>query len=253
MGYGFTKWALLFVAMASYAWAGVIVVPSGPVCGKWSTGDSVVVQNGAFVPEGQDLEVEPGVRIVFQGIGRFEVLGQLSMVGTAQARIDVYCPANWRGFRLQNALSWHRFEYVNIRSDLGYARQAIEVNGAGLTVTHCTIEAYSGCLRATGGRLVARSNNFLAIGLYARAVELSGLAGFSSPDCDEAPGNTFRDNFSESQCTGYPAWRRIDPFAMTVGLRVDYSTNICLTRNEIVVSAPLVVVGAWFVEFADIR
>jgi len=247
MGNGLTKWALLFVAIASVAWAGVTYVPSGPVCGKWSAGDSVYVESGAYVPEGLELEVEPGVRIVFEGLGRFEVLGRISMVGTSEAPIEVHCPANWRGFRLLNATQWHRLEYVNIMSDMGFARQAIEVIGAGLTLAHCNVEARLTCLRATGGRLEARSNSFFANGLYARAVDLNALAGFASPDCEEAPGNIFQDNFLKVAVPGISPDDVIDPFAMTAGLRVDYSTNICLTRNEIIVSAPLLVVGAWFV------
>lgn len=247
MGHGFTKWVLLFVAAASAVLAGEIYV-SDSVGGKWASGDSVIVASGAFVPEGWQLEVESGVSVFFEGYGRFEVFGQINMVGEQGDPINIYCLPGWRGIRLNGSFSHHVLDYVNFTSETGLARQAIEVQNAyQLTIKRCRVEAYSSCLKVTGSRLVARNNAFMTTGLYSRAVDLIALAGTPSPDCNFAGGNIFRDNFIKTNVEAIQPGDEIDPFAMTVGLRVDYSTNICLSFNEITVTAPLTVVGAWFV------
>lgn len=246
MGHGFTKWVLLFVAAATAAMAGEIRV-SGPVFGKWSSGDSIVVESASYVPEGETLEVDAGVSIYFEGVGRFEAYGQITMHGSAENPVRIHCTPGWRGIRLTGVgvvSLRHVFEYVNINSESGLARQAIEVQNTALIMRNCHIAAFAGCLRVTGSYLIAQDNTFFATGLYSRAVELIDLAGVPSDNCS---GNLFRDNFIKTSVAPIRPGDNIDPFAMTVGLRVDYSTNICLSYNEIVVRAPLTAVGVWFV------
>ncbi|MCL4306542.1 T9SS type A sorting domain-containing protein [bacterium] len=240
---------LVFVALASVASAGVMYVPAGPVSGKWSGGDSVVVASGAYVPQGEELAIEPGVRAFFEGLGRFEVQGRLVIRGVADDPVIIYCVNGWRGMRFSGSPVNNVLQYVHFSPQAGLARQAIEVNGmAGskLTIENCDVSANNGCLRVNGGELSALDNHFTTHGLASKVVELSALHGQISPDCEYAPGNIFRGNFIKASVAGANPGEPHDPLSMTTGLLVDQSTNICLSENDIVVIAPFIVVGARF-------
>lgn len=245
MRMNFTKWILICMTLASAAGAGVINVPAGPVWGKWNTGDSVIVQPGAYVPEGQLLIVEGGAHIFFAGSGRFDAEGVLRMEGSVLSPIYVYSVENWRGFRLSGSV-WHLFNSVHIMSDVGLARQCVELVDGGLELNDCSFRASENCLRISSGQLHARRNSFVTSGLYSRVVELNNLVGFASTDCNEAPGNIFRDNFLKAEVGPLGPGDPIDPFNSTAGLWVENSTNICLSANNIIVRAPLNVIGARF-------
>jgi len=241
-----TALAILLFSIAATAIGGVTYVPSGPVSGKWEAGDSVVVSAGAYVGFDDLLEVENGVRIFFESVGRFEVDGVLRMNGSADAPIVVTCAEGWRGFWLRGAPAWHTLNYVHVTDDRGLARRAVEVAGSSLEMNGCKLIVAENCLRFDGGQLHARSNHFYTKGLYSKVVELVGMQGFASEDCGASPGNVFRDNYLHAEVTEVRPGDPIDPFDATAGLWVDYCTNICLSYNDVTVLAPLAVVGVRF-------
>ncbi len=245
MRMNYTKWILLCTAIASIAMAGVTRVPSGPVTGKWFTGDSVIVEAGAFVPVDGELSIDCGVGIFFEGIGRFEVEGSLLVEGNALLPVNIYAVDGWRGIRLSGN-HWHSFHYVNILSNAGLPRQCVELRDGGLDMRNCNFSAAENCLRVISGELHAIENSLFTSKLYSKVVELSGMNGFPSEDCMLAPGNVFRDNFLKCDVAPLQPGDPIDPFSVTSGLWVDYCTNICMNSNEITVRAPLTVVGARF-------
>lgn len=245
MRMNYITWTLLCMIIASMAMAGVTPVPAGPVWGKWESGDSIVVQPGAYVPENEILVVEGGARIFFAGPGRFEAAGVLRMEGTEEEPILVYSVENWRGFRLSGS-SWHLFNHVQILPIAGMPRQCVELVEGGLEINSSVLWASENCLRVHNGQLHARSNSMVTTGLYSRVVELYRLEGEASTDCDEAPGNIFRDNFLKAEVGPLQPDDPIDPYSTTAGLWIDNCTNICLSSNDITVKAPLNVIGARF-------
>lgn len=234
---------ILLLAIAQAATAGAVYVGPGPVNGKWESGDSVIVRAGSYVEAGGMLEVEQGVQIFFESVGRFEVSGVLAMSGSREEPIVVYCAEGWRGFRLRGAPAWHTLNFVHIVADRGLARRGVEVDGSSLEMNSCKIIASENCLRFDGSQLHARMNHMHTSRLYSKVVELLGMEGFASEDCGAEPGNIFRDNYLQAEINGVQPGDLIDPYEATAGLWVDYCTNICLSFNDITVRAPLSVVG----------
>lgn len=246
MRMNYYKWLLLCMAVASIATAGVRYVGMGPVSGKWDVGDSVIVAEGAFVPEGEVLDVERDVHIYFEGIEKFSVEGVLTILGTVDEPVTISCMEGWRGLQLNGETGWHTLNNVKFSSVLGLAHQCVEVLNGGLEMNGCSLEAAETCMRATAAELHVRSNSFLTHRLYSKAVILNRLSGAASSDCEFAPGNIFRDNFVRAIVPQLNPGDPIDPFAVTAGLWIDESTNICLSHNDITVVSPLVAVGVRF-------
>lgn len=80
---------LLFVAIASsfsLAWA--TDVPPGDITGIWTAGGSpYIVQGHLTVPSLQQLTIEPGVEVRFNGPYVLKVIGTLMAKGTAVGSI----------------------------------------------------------------------------------------------------------------------------------------------------------------------
>lgn len=247
------KWLLLSLAIASIATAGVRYVERGPVSGKWEIGDSVVVAEGAYVPDGEILTIEHDVHIFFEGHRKFEVSGVLTIHGTRNAPVTISASEGWQGLRLSGN-GWHTLNFVKFTTWYGLARQCVEVVDGGLEMNGCVLEAAENCLRVSGSQLHVRDNSFLTRRLYSKVVVINGLSGFASSDCNLAPGNVFRGNFIHANVPPLEPGDPIDPFGVTAGLWVDYSTNICMSYNDITVISPLVAIGVRFgstPEFGD--
>jgi len=242
------------MTVSSLATAGVVYIPSGPISGKWHEGDSIVVAPGVFVPSGEVLLIERDTRIFFEGSGRLEVEGVLTVQGDAAAHVYIYSMDGWRGIRLHGSTGWHLLRYVEFSTEAGTARQCIEVSDAGLDMRGCILNAAETSFRVNGGELHVQYNKFTTTHLYSKTVVLNGLDGFASVDCEFAQGNIFRNNYLKAEVPALTPGQPTDPFSMTAGLWVDYSTNICLSSNDISVRAPLTVVGVRFgntPEFGD--
>lgn len=239
------KWILLCTAFASIAMAGVMRVPAGPVAGKWLEGDSVIVDEGAYILENEELVIEGGVSVFFDGVARFEVYGNLVAEGDAFHPVVIYSVNDWRGIVLNDGSNNH-LSYLHINPDAGLARQCVELHGGYLEMDYCNFIAGENCLRVVAGRLRAIDNYFKTTRLYSKVVELSGIEGLPSDDCGFADGNLFKDNFLKCEVAPLQPGQPEDPHAMTTGLWVDECTNICLNSNEITVRAPLTVVGIRF-------
>ena len=79
---------------------------SGNQSGIWSLANSpYLVTNDVTVPAGQSLVIEPGVEVRFQGYYKFNVFGNLTAVGTANATI-LFTAENtvtgWKGLRVDS-------------------------------------------------------------------------------------------------------------------------------------------------------
>jgi hypothetical protein len=239
---------VLVLALASSAWAGLILVPPGPVSGTWNAGDSVVVAGGAYVEAGSALRISHGVHVFFESTARFNVNGDLVVAGDMAQPVIFYCVSGWRGISIRNSAGWQEFTYVIISPAMGLARQALEVVDAAVQLTNCDFSAHKKCLQVVRGEIRARENTFQAYGVYSHAVELIDLQGLSSSDCGDSPGNFFHSNFIRSNVDPSEVEEPVDPFEMTAALWVDGSTNCCLTDNDIVVRAPRAVAGVRFGE-----
>jgi hypothetical protein len=240
------KWLLLSLAVASVASAGVRYIERGPVWGKWDIGDSVVVEEGAFVPEGESLTIDHAVHVVFEGFRRFEVSGTLTVLGTPDSPVTFSGGDGWMGIRLHGEGGWHTLNYVKFSSQLGLARQCVEIIGGGLEMNGCNLEAAENCLKVTGSELHVRNNSFLTHRLYSKVVILNGLEGEASSDCDRQPGNIFKGNFIRANVPQLSPGDPIDPNGWTAGLWVERSTNICMSYNNISVYSPLMAMGVRF-------
>jgi hypothetical protein len=106
--------AALFLANLSLAQTNV----NGNQSGNWDLASSpYLVTNHITVPSGQTLSIEAGVEVRFQGYYKFNVLGNLQAIGTAENTILFTAEnqsAGWGGIRVDS-------------SDL-------------ITLTHCRIE-----------------------------------------------------------------------------------------------------------------
>jgi hypothetical protein len=73
-------------------------IPAGDVSGNWSlAGSPFLIEGEITIPNGENLSVDPGVLIEFQGHYSFNVQGQLLAVGTEQDSIE-FTIADTTGF-----------------------------------------------------------------------------------------------------------------------------------------------------------
>lgn len=78
-------------------------IPGGTVSGAWTKANSpYLIQGPIMVEDGQTLSIEPGVRVEFQGVYKFLILGRLLAIGTKTDTI-VFTATNitsgWKGIR----------------------------------------------------------------------------------------------------------------------------------------------------------
>lgn len=134
----------------------------GDVSGTWSA-DSVLVIGDILVPDSQQLAIQPGTWIIFQGPYAFTVKGSVVALGTSKDRIsftvgdttgfscDSLPDGGWRGIRFQNPMKWNdsslfmycRFNYGKAVSDLipHGSGGAISVTGFGkIRIEHSVFE-----------------------------------------------------------------------------------------------------------------
>lgn len=121
----------------------------GEVSGTWSA-DSVLVIGDIRVPDSQQLAIQPGTWIIFQGPYVFTVEGSIIALGTSTDRItftvmdttgfsnDSLPDGGWRGIRFQNPMKWNDSSlFMNCRFNYGKAvsDQKPEGNGGAISVT----------------------------------------------------------------------------------------------------------------------
>ncbi|MBN2461055.1 MAG: hypothetical protein JXB60_05555, partial [Candidatus Cloacimonetes bacterium] len=100
------------------------IIPYGNVYGTWDTSGSPYLVNGdIFITAGEELNIEPGVIIEFQGRFRFRIYGRIVAAGTETDSIIFTSndpETGWRGMRFYNTneneqdsslVSYCRFEY----------------------------------------------------------------------------------------------------------------------------------------------
>jgi len=94
---------------------------SGEVSGVWKTECSPYIIDGSVtVPDGENLTIEPGVKVLYNTPGAFNVNGSLNAVGTKEQRVEFGAlndGGHWNGIRLINNLSTH-FENCRVTNVL---------------------------------------------------------------------------------------------------------------------------------------
>ncbi len=159
--------SILFLTILSFnpVLADIITV-SGDVSGTWSA-DTVLVVGEVQVPQGQALEISPGVKVLFNGYYRLRVLenAQLHANGTVYDSIT-FSPllpdSNWGGIRFETNLTLSVLEYCHITrgESLGEGDSCF---GGGifcwwsnLEVLNCLIDS---CLASVGGGISCGYSN----------------------------------------------------------------------------------------------
>ncbi|MBL7752928.1 MAG: hypothetical protein JNM44_00525, partial [Chitinophagaceae bacterium] len=122
----------VFFILCSANCLGSTTVNAGAVSGIWtSAGSPYLIQGDIVVNQGQTLQIQAGVEVVFQGFYKFTVPGRIQCLGNAAApvifrasdttgwAIDSLAPGGWAGFDLfdytYQGTDTNRFEYCHIR------------------------------------------------------------------------------------------------------------------------------------------
>ena len=120
---------------------------SGPVSGIWDpSGNPYEVIGDAYIPDGQTLEIQPGVEVVFQGQYRFDILegANLHAAGTVDDSIIFTAQdtsVHWLYLYFQISDSNSTLEYClieyggSVDIDTGYG--AVTIQGCDITVRNC--------------------------------------------------------------------------------------------------------------------
>ncbi len=118
----------------------------GSVSGRWVRDYSPYrVVDSIYIPEGEELIIEPGVQVLFEGLYRFTVLGLLRAEGGAEE-------ANRIVFRNHRAPQWLGIEFHQeadarsrlVNCDIDSAWWGITINNhTGLLIQGCSIKALS--------------------------------------------------------------------------------------------------------------
>jgi parallel beta-helix repeat protein len=156
----------LMAMPAGTAWASRIDV-SGMVYGEWNS-DTVVVTGDINIPPDNELNILPGVKVLFDGPWSFTIMqdAKITAVGTPEKRIvfePMHAGSTWRGLRMISCCGLSVMDYCDFRrsaipgeSDTA-SGGAICLTNSNLAIYHCTFDscsAYSGgaiaCLKGSG-------------------------------------------------------------------------------------------------------
>lgn len=188
----------------------------GDVSGVWdSMGSPYYVICDVTVPDGQTLEIQPGVEVLFMGPYNFYVNGNLQAVGTETDSIIFTTETNvdtlrWRGIKFSGLTSSaSHLSYCSIEKGLCLSPTPYE--GAGIRcgesasplIEHCSI---SSCRAVWGGGMNVTSNAAPAIKycvfLENSAVAAGGGISFSNSGQAILENCTFIRNSGESWNSG---------------------------------------------------
>jgi len=128
----------LIIATVSQSYAQT-PVPAGPVSGTWGIGGSpYLIQGDITLAEGEQLTIEPGVRVEFQGHYSLYVQGSLMAAGTVSDSI-MFTINDSTGFHNINSTDggWHgiRFGYLSPGSDSSRIRYCVFAFGKAVGTT----------------------------------------------------------------------------------------------------------------------
>jgi len=129
---------------------------SGPVSGTWSpSGSPYNVIGQVWIPAGQELVIEPGVQVIFQGWYKFLIYGRLQAIGT-EADSILFTAADtshgWHGLRFYDIntqpdssrlvyckITYGRSSGVNSAGDDKHGGAIFCSNTGKLRIEHCLI------------------------------------------------------------------------------------------------------------------
>ncbi|TVZ57301.1 putative secreted protein (Por secretion system target) [Lutibacter sp. Hel_I_33_5] len=153
-------------------------IPGGVVEGTWTKLNSpYIIQGAILVPDSKILNIEPGVKVEFQGSYKFSIQGQINAIGIVNDSITFTSnnsSIGWLGIRFENTsatnddsdFSYCKFEYgrANSASPLdsggaffldGYSK----VNISNSLIENCYAEANGGAIFCDNGSSPTISNN----------------------------------------------------------------------------------------------
>lgn len=120
-------------------------VPGGNVSGTWTAaGSPYNILGDITVPAGQNLMLEPGASVVFQGAYRLTVIGTIDAVGSEADSIRITGTTAWQRIRLENASATCTFAYCVI----SHAERAIHSVDSPVAVAHCRLFGHTTAIEA---------------------------------------------------------------------------------------------------------
>jgi hypothetical protein len=127
---------LTLLLLAGPLAAGATEVSGGNVSGTWTAaGSPYDILGDITVPAGQNLTLEPGVSVVFQGAYRLTVTGTIDAVGTQADSIRITGSTAWQRIRLENATAMCTFAYCVISR----AERGIHSVDSPVEIAHCRL------------------------------------------------------------------------------------------------------------------
>ncbi len=115
---------------------------SGAVSGIWTlAGSPYLVIGNIFVPANQELSIQAGVRVEFQGTFRFTVQGELFCSPepgeTVFTQDTIAYPQRWLGIQFVTVNTHSMLNHVTIEFAAGRENGIVVSNGAGVTFNEC--------------------------------------------------------------------------------------------------------------------
>ncbi|PWB68222.1 hypothetical protein C3F09_12020, partial [candidate division GN15 bacterium] len=166
--------ASLLVLFGSYASASQITV-NGYVFGTWDT-DTVLVVGDIRIPPDNDLAIQPGVKVLFDGPWQFQVQqdARIVAVGTPTQKITfkpLHYGDTWRGMRMELCCGLSILDYCDfyhaVRAGIGDTASggAIGLRQSSLAIYHCLFDS---CSAANGGAIacIDNSNPLITDGIF---------------------------------------------------------------------------------------
>jgi hypothetical protein len=145
-----SRWALgcvLLFVLVGPPLARATDVPGGNASGTWTAaGSPYNVLGDITVPAGQDLTLEPGVTVAFQGDYRLTVAGTMHAIGTEADSIRITGSTDWQRIRLENVSEPSAFAYCVIsRADRGVHSVDAQVD-----IAHCRLYGHTTAIEVYG-------------------------------------------------------------------------------------------------------
>ena len=152
---------------------------SGNVSGKWDT-DTVQVIGDLLVPNDQFLEIDPGVKVIFDGYYIFKVAGQIKAHGLINDSISFYVSdtlglsslesnkGSWGGFWFEPTTSISdssTFEFCNFKYGKAVAQDSVYWYGGAVFIRKYSKLRFSNCSFSNniayknGGAIYCRASN----------------------------------------------------------------------------------------------
>ncbi|MCB5246302.1 MAG: hypothetical protein LHW61_06680 [Candidatus Cloacimonetes bacterium] len=161
----------IFLILLSCFLAAATVVPGGYVSGIWTVEDSPYLINGNItIPDGESLNLHPGVELQFQGYYTLKIEGKLQAIGTPSDSIKFSTTSSeqkWRGIIMQNVaatndstiLRYCAFNRGDAKLDILNKNGGIirVLNSSKLIIEHC---CFSYATADSGGALYAKNSTF---------------------------------------------------------------------------------------------